>query len=149
MVRSERLMKISPVLLALAAITMGAYLPWVRPNPGLDQIPSIGFPGQNAGIGIFSLLLLLGVVLVLLVLFRGDDSRFQSLTEIVVGIGAIALLLYYLYSNSFVGFDAEFVPTYGWYVMLIGAIVLICVGSVQLAYPKFRARLSPLRTVWP
>ncbi|WP_255191752.1 hypothetical protein [Natronobeatus ordinarius] len=125
------------MLLALAGVAAGAYLPWVRPNPDrvgeTDAIPDILLPKMNAGIEEYSILLLLPAVAVLVLLVRGRDDRLQSLGILCSGIVALSLPLYYLSTTSLAGFGSTFVPTYGWYLSVAGGVLLTILGLIRLS----------------
>ena len=132
----KRTIRVTLTAIALAAVTVGAYFPWVRPNPDLagtgDAIPDILLPKMNAGIEGYSLLLLVLILVMLVLVARGGSDRFQSVTAFTVGIFAISIPVYYIYSTSLAGFDSTFVPAYGWYITIGGGILLVVVGLIQL-----------------
>lgn len=132
----KRTIRITLFAIALAAVTGGAYFPWVRPNPNLvstgDTIPDILVPKMNAGIEAYSLFLLVLVLVMVVMLARGRNDRSQSVTACIVGGCTILLQVYYLYATSLVGVNSTFVPTYGWYLTIGGGLLLVVVGTIHL-----------------
>ncbi len=124
-----------PTILVLIAVTTGAFLPWIRPNPGLtgetDAIPAILLPKMNAGLEGYSLLLLVPVLAVLSILVFGRTARYRSLATLLVGGFTVLLPIYYLRSTSLAGFDSTFVPAPGWYVTIAGGLLLVIAGAVH------------------
>lgn len=120
---------------ALTAVGVGAYLPWIRPNPNIpgngDRVPDILLPEMNAGIEGYSFLLVIVVVIVLLSLVFGANSQYQSVVVSFAGVVSIVVPVYYLATTSLVGFDSTFVPTYGWYVTIGGGVLLAISGLVR------------------
>ncbi|MCU4743916.1 hypothetical protein [Natronoglomus mannanivorans] len=120
--------------LALLAITVGAYRPWIRPNPErrgeTDVIPDILLPKMNSGLEAYSVLLLGLVLAALAILVFERTARRRSLATVVVGSVTVLVAIQYLRSTSLAGFDSTFVPTDGWYVTVAGGILLVIAGLV-------------------
>ena len=119
----------------LIAISIGAYLPWLKTNPSLPsdaQVPQILLPGMNAGLeGLdFALLGLVGLALVL----RGASSRkrLQTVFTLLAGVGPVVLCALCLSGSSLAGFTATFVPALGWYLTVLGGVLLTIAGGLQL-----------------
>ena len=116
-------------------ISIGAYLPWLKTNPSLPsdaQVPQILLPGMNTGLeGLdFALLGLVGLSLVL----RGISlrKRLQTVFTLLAGVGPVALCALCLSGSSLAGFTATFVPMLGWYLTVLGGVLLIIAGGFQL-----------------
>lgn len=134
------------ILLAIpgiAAVAIGAYIPWIRPNPqrsnGEDHVPSILLPEMHAGIAEYSLLLLVLLATVVLFLELQPATRLHALIVGVAGLVCGTVPLYYLAVTSLVGFDATFVPAYGWYLSLGGGLLLSGAGAFHFLTTEFTA----------
>ena len=117
------------------ALALGAYLPWLRTNPALPhdaEIPTILLPGMRAGIDGFDFALLGGAGIVLALRLVGTEQRRQSLFECVTGVGSLFLCVRHLFFYAGVGGDATFVPALGWYVTVLGGVLLAVSGGVRL-----------------
>lgn len=136
-VREWRVAETVPTVLALAAVAVGAYLPWIRPNTALvgdvDGAPDILLPKLHAGIEAYSLLLFVPALVILLLLVSRRADRLQSYAEFFAGVFIITLPVHYAYTTSLVGFDSVFVPAFGWYVTLAGGLLLSIAGFAKLS----------------
>lgn len=119
------------------AITVGAYLPWLKRDPNVhlavvypEIIPaaidiSSGFDGYG-----FVFLSMLGVVLLL----RAVSSRtwLPPVVTLLSGGGIVAGCVYYLFSSNLTGVDSTFVLAVGWYLTVFGGILLFVAGGLRL-----------------
>ncbi|WP_435158111.1 hypothetical protein [Haladaptatus sp. DFWS20] len=125
------------------AVAVGAYLPWLRTNPNLPpdaEVPTIYYTGMGAGFEGFDFALLGAVGLVLLL--RGASFRIPI--RIVAGVGTAVFPVYYLSYSTLFGFSATFVPALGWYLTVLGGILLSVAGGLQL--PSLIHRLKATAT---
>lgn len=119
----------------VTTISGGAYLPWLKINPGLPpdaEIPTILISGMNTGFeGFdFALLGLIGLVL----LSRGNSRKgIQTAITLLTGVGTVLFCASYLSSSSLVGFNSTFVPALGWYLAVLGGILLSVAAGRSLS----------------
>lgn len=118
------------------AVSVGACLPWLKTNPNLPsdaEIPTVYYSGINAGFDgfDFALLGLVGLVLG----FRAVSSRkrLQSVFTVLTGVGMVLFCVLYLSGSSLTGVTATFVPALGWYLTVLGGVLLTVVGGLQSA----------------
>ena len=117
------------------AISIGAYLPWLKTNPSLPpdaQVPQILFLGMNAGLEGLDFVLLGSVGLALVLHGISSRKQLQTVFTLLAGVGAIVLCALYLSGSSLAGFTAIFVPALGWYLTVLGGVLLIIAGGLQL-----------------
>lgn len=115
-----------------ALVTVGAYLPWLRANPGVEQdglrlVPSLMTPGL--AFVHFVVLFPVGVVLAAR-LVRGP-TRGWALASVVAGLWAVlfsVLLVVVQYTDE----GLRFVPEVGWALTVLGGLLLALVGGVTL-----------------
>ncbi|MDG5777424.1 hypothetical protein VB773_21765 [Haloarculaceae archaeon H-GB2-1] len=117
------------------AVSAGVYFPWLKTNPNLPSdadIPAIYYFGMNAGLEAFdyTLLSLVGLILVL----HAVSSRklLQSGFTLLTGVGTVVSCALYLAGPSLTGFTATFVPSLGWYLTVLGGVLLTVAGTLQL-----------------
>lgn len=127
----------------VVALTIGTVFPLFRVNPsrpadapvplGYALEQSIGFQGMD-----FALLIPAGIVGVMLVTKR--FRLYRAGLSILTGLLAVGFSTHYLLVASF-GFDATvtFVPSLGWYGLVIGGILLAIAGGRHLIerIPRF------------
>lgn len=144
---------VSSTLLMVAGVSgiaVGVYLPWVQTNQNLPQtaqVPTILLDGMIPGIdGIdFILLGAAGLVPVLYLANVGEKPR--SALTLLSGVGTTLLCLYHLFTSSISGFDATigfnatFVPAEGWYLTVLGGLLLTVAGVFQLSNGLGRQKL--------
>lgn len=117
------------------SIVVGAYLPWLRTNPNLPsdaKIPTIYYTGMGAGFEGFDFALLGAAGLVLLVRARSTRPMVRTVTTLSVGLGAIVFPAYYLSRSAMIGFSASFVPALGWYLTVLGGVLFMAAGGLEL-----------------
>lgn len=119
----------------MIAVSIGTYLPWLRTNPNLPpdaEMPTILLPGMNAGFEAFDFALLGSVGLVLFLRGVSSRKRLRSLATLLTGAGTVLLCASYLSRSSLAGFDATFVPALGWYLTVLGGVLLSIAGGLRL-----------------
>jgi len=117
------------------AVSAGAYPPWLKTNPKLTpdaEIPAIYILGMNAGFEAFDFALL-GFVALVLVFRVSSRKGLQSVVTLLTGVGTVLFCGLYL-SGSLTGFTATFVPALGWYLTVLGGVLLTVVGGFQSAW---------------
>ena len=117
------------------AVAVGTYLPWIQPNPNLAsgaEIPMISYYGMNAGFEGFDFALLGAVALLTFLSGVGFQPSVSTVMTLVVGIGITVFSGYYMSGYGLVGFSATFVPALGWYLTLLGGVLLSVAGGVQV-----------------
>lgn len=117
------------------AVSVGAFLPWLKINPNLPpdaEIPSIYYPGMNAGFEAFDFALLGLVGLVLALRAVSSRKRLQTIFTLLTGVGIVAFCALDLSGSSLTGFAATFVPALGWYLTVLGGVLLTVAGGIQL-----------------
>ena len=115
-----------------AFVAVGAYLPWLRANPGIKRdglrlVPSLMTPGL--AFVHFVVLFPVGVVLTTR-LVRGP-TRGWALASVVTGLWAVlfsVLLVVVQYTDE----GLRFVPEAGWVLTVLGGLLLALVGGVAL-----------------
>ena len=120
---------------AVIAVIVGAYLPWLRTNPNLPPdagIPSIYISGMGAGFAGFDVVLLSLVGLILVLRATGTRKLFQTVLTLLTGIGTVGFCVLYLTESSLTGFSATFVPALGWFLALLGGVLLVVAGGRHL-----------------
>jgi len=134
-----------PILSALLVVgvsgnAVGVYLPWVQTNPSFPataEVPTVLLDGMLPGIRGLDFVLLggAGLVPVLYVASVGEGAR--SVLTVLSGLGTVLLCLYRLSAtpitgfDAAIGFDATFVPAEGWYLTVLGGVLLTVAGAVQ------------------
>ncbi|MDL0120491.1 hypothetical protein PNQ29_12250 [Halobacterium salinarum] len=117
------------------AVSVGAYLPWLKINPTLPldaEIPTILVTGMKAGFESFDFALL-GLVGLVLLSRVGSRKRLQTAITLLTGVGIALFCASYLSGSSLAGFDSTFVPALGWYLTVLGGVLLTVVGGLQSA----------------
>ena len=116
------------------AVSVGASLPWLKINPNLPpdaEIPAVYYSRMTTGFETFDFALigLAGLVLG----FRAVSSRkrLQSVFTVLTGAGMVLFCVLYLPGSSLTGFGATFVPALGWYLTVLGGVLLAVVGGLQ------------------
>lgn len=113
-------------------LVVGAYLPWLRTNPGyeatgLEFVPAL----MTSGVEFLHFVLLFPAgVAVAARVFRGP-TRGWALAALVTGLWAMlfsVLLLGAQYTSS----GLRFVPGAGWVLTVLGGLVLALVGGLAL-----------------
>ena len=115
-------------------VSVGTYLPWLETNPNLPpdaEIPTILLSGMNTGFEAFDFALL-GLVGVVLLSRVSSRQRLQSIVTLLTGLGTVLFCAFYLSGSSLTGFNAVFVPAFGWYLTVLGGILLSVAGGRQL-----------------
>lgn len=111
-------------LVASTLVATGSTLPWLRADPAHDgPVISIWLPGMDAGLDLWGLVLV-PAVLALGVLHGFSSRQISDLATLAVGGLSVGLVA--LYWQSVVG--GHFVPDVGWYVALVGSLLLLTVG---------------------
>lgn len=115
-----------------ALVAVGAYLPWLRANPGVERdglrmVPSLMTPGL--AFVHFVVLFPVGVVLAAR-LVRGP-TRGWALASVVTGLWAV-LFSVLLVAVQYTGEGLRFVPEPGWALTVLGGFLLALVGGVAL-----------------
>lgn len=111
-------------------LVVGAYLPWLRANPGYDPIglvPSFMTPGL--ALAHFVLLFPAGVAVAARV-FRGP-TRGWALASLVTGLWAVLFSVLLLGAQYTAG-GLRFVPAAGWALTVAGGLLLALVGGLAL-----------------
>lgn len=127
-----------PTLLALAgtaAVTLGAYLPWLTVNPSLPadaEVPTVYYPGMDAGIAGFDLLLVALAVLVFVLHAIDYREPIRSATTIVTSVVTVLACVGYLFLSPTIGIGATFVPDLGWYLTFAGGVALAATGGMGM-----------------
>ncbi|WP_434530103.1 hypothetical protein ACODNH_02305 (plasmid) [Haloarcula sp. NS06] len=119
----------------VTTISVGAYLPWLKINPDLSpdaEIPTILIPGMNAGFEAFDFALL-GLVGLVLLSRAGSRKRLQTAITLLTGVGVVLFCASYISDASLVGFDSTFVPALGWYLTVLGGVLLSVAGGRDLS----------------
>ena len=132
----------------VTTISVGTYLPWLKINPGLPpdaEIPTILLPGMNAGFEAFDFALL-GLVGLVLLSRVSSRKRLQTVITLLTGVGTVLFCASYLSGSSLAGFNSTFVPALGWYLTVLGGVLLSVAGGSQLSSmiqrPKTTAALN-------
>lgn len=121
---------------ALLALAIGISLRWVRVNPALPPdaaIPSIYLPGMAPGFDGFDFFILVPGALLLVLIVSDSWRRVRRLLGVIVGL--VALLVAgliadgLLVGDGWVSFGGTFVPALGWYVTVLGGVVLLVSGG--------------------
>lgn len=113
-------------------LLVGAYLPWLRANPGYEA-SGLKFvpPLMTSGVELLHFVLLFPAgVAVAARLFRGP-TRGWALAALVTGLWAVVfsvLLLGAQYTSA----GLRFVPGAGWALTVLGGLVLALVGGLAL-----------------
>ena len=118
----------------ILTVSVGTYLPWLKINPNLPpdaEIPTLLLPGMNAGFEAFDFALL-GLVGFVLLSRVSSRKRLQSIVTLLTGVGTVLYCAFYLSGSSLTGFTAIFVPALGWYLTVLGGILLSVTGRRQL-----------------
>ena len=115
-----------------ALVAIGAYLPWLRANPGIERdglrlVPSLMTPGL--AFVHFVVLFPVGVVLAARLL-RGP-TRGWALASVVSGLWAV-LFSVLLVVVQYTGEGLRFVPEVGWVFTVLGGLLLALAGGVAL-----------------
>lgn len=119
-------------LAGASLLAVGAYLPWLRANPGyeatgLESVPAL----MTSGVELvhFVLLFPAGVAVAARV-FRGP-TRGWALASLVTGLWAV-LFSVLLLGAQYTSTGMRFVPGAGWGLTVLGGIVLALVGGLAL-----------------
>lgn len=114
------------------SLLVGAYLPWLRTNPSIDgPVPQVLIMGMESGIRGFDYLLLVIVGVVLLPSFLTQRKRLQAVSTLGGGVSSLLVCGHYVFGfDSLVGFNATFVPSVGWYLALLGGVLLTVNGAL-------------------
>ncbi|MFC6824781.1 hypothetical protein [Halopelagius fulvigenes] len=125
-----------PILVGTTLVAVGAYLRWLGTNPALPpdaEIPTVHYPGMGTGIESWDFVVLGATSLALFALAFRPRTRLQSAITFLSGGTAMFLCAFYLRTFSpLVGFDATFVPAVGWYLTVLGGILLTGTGGLRL-----------------
>ena len=117
------------------SIAVGTYLPWLRIHPDLPsdaEIPTIYYTGMEAGFERFDFVLLGAVGLTLFVRVGSARTMARTATTLAVGLGAIVLPAYYLSQSTLIAFSGTFVPALGWYLTVLGGVLITVTGGLEL-----------------
>lgn len=119
-------------LLASALVATGSMLPWLRVDPAhAGPVIAIWLPGMDSGLDLWGLVLV-PAVLTLGVLHGFSSRQISDLATLVVGGLSVGLVALYWQSSV----TGHFVPAIGWYVALVGSLLLLVVG-VQRVWSRF------------
>ena len=119
----------------VVSIAVGTYLPWLRINPDLPpdaEIPTVYYTGMDAGFERFDFVLLGAAGLALFVRVGSARTMTQTATTLAVGLGAIVLPAYYLSQSTLIAFSGTFVPALGWYLTVLGGVLITVTGGLEL-----------------
>ena len=98
----------------------------------MAPIPTVHIRGMDAGIGVLDFVLL-GLVVAGLTLRRVHSGELlQPAFSFLAGILVVLFCAHYLSAYSFTGFDEIFVPDTGWYLTVIGGVLLAAAEGFQL-----------------
>lgn len=134
----------------VSGIAVGVYLPWVQTNQNLSptaQVPTILLDGMIPGVAGVDIILLgaAGLLPILHLANVGEKSRL--VLTLLSGVGTVLWCLYHLFTSSIPGFDATigfnatFVPAEGWYLTVLGGLLLTVAGVFQLSNGLGRQKL--------
>lgn len=131
------------------AVSVGAYRPWLKISPDLPpgaEIPTVYYSGMNAGFEAFDFALLGLAGLVLGLRAVSSRERLQSVCTLLTGVGTALFCVLYLSRSSLTGFTATFVPAFGWYLTVLGGVLLTAVGGLQSAsvFQRSEATAAPI-----
>lgn len=120
-------------------LAAGAYLPWLRANPGyeatgLESVPAL----MTSGVEFLHFVLLFPAgVAVAARVFRGP-TRGWALASLVTGLWAVLFSVLVL-GAQYTSTGLRFVPGAGWGLTVLGGVVLALVGGLAL----FEATATP------
>jgi hypothetical protein len=107
-------------------------LPWLRVDPAHDgPVVLVHLPGMASGLELWGLLFV-PAVLGLGVLHGFGERLVSDLATLVVGGATLCLLGLYWQAQ----FQGYYVPDVGWYVALVGGLLLATVG-VERVWSRF------------
>lgn len=119
-------------LVGAGLLVVGAYLPWLRANPGYEATGIGSVPAlTTSGVAFLHFVLLFpaGVVVAARV-FRGP-TRGWALAALVTGLWAV-LFSVLLLGAQYTSAGLRFVPGAGWVLTVLGGLVLALVGGLAL-----------------
>ena len=98
----------------------------------MAPLPSIYIHGMDAGIEGLDFALL-GLVIAVLALRRiNSRDPLQPIFSLLAGVVVVLFCAHYLSDYSFTGFDGTFVPDIGWYLTVLGGVLLSAAGGLTL-----------------
>lgn len=113
-------------------VATGAYLPWLRTNPGHEPDALGVVPGlMTAGLSLLDFVVLFPVGVVLAALLVRGATRGWALASVVTGLWAV-LLSVLLVATQHTAEGLRFVPDIGLALTLLGGLVLALVGGRTL-----------------
>lgn len=118
------------------AVSAGSYLPWFRVDPRFDPLGTT-FPRAyttlaESGLHGVDLLLIGAVGVVLLSHIISPQHQVTIGITMLTGVGILLRCLYYPIASSWIGFDAMVVPVIGWYLTMLGGVLLSASGLLRL-----------------
>lgn len=117
-------------LVGAALIAVGAYLPWLRANPGYEPIglvPSLMTPG----VALVHFVLLFPAAVVVAARVGRGATRGWALATLVTGLWAVLFAVLLLGAQYTAG-GLRFVPGAGWALVVGGGLALALVGGMAL-----------------
>mgnify|MGYP000569076088 CR=1 FL=1 len=129
-------------VLAAAGPMLGTYFPTIDANPARDRIPMVLLYQDQTGVTSYFEWAILATGLGVIAFSLRSDNRIGRGALSVVAGGLASFTCYLTLRNSVVGFNAAYIPTWAWYLSLLGGVLLLALGLYDLGLRTRRWAVS-------